>query len=147
MLKSILALGLSIAATQAQAEAQLAVDDCKADAIDLTSVVEMRTFGKGSILLFKTDRIEPAAAAVGLAVVVHRGDGLENYESFCKHVSGVSDLDLKLAKTTYDAGTNALVVTTTAHQMDEEGEFPKRTLTVKIAKGAREADLVKATIR
>jgi hypothetical protein len=140
-------LALILAASAALATPELAVSDCKDDSIDLTSAVEMRTFGQGSINVFKTDRVEPAAAAVGLAVVVHRGDGLENYESFCKHISGLSDLDLKNAKATYSASTNTLGLTFEANMMNDDGEFPARTLTVKVVKGAREHDLVKATIR
>jgi hypothetical protein len=142
-----LVLTLSALNAGAAMTPQLDVTSCQEDSIDLTSVVEMRSFGRGSINVFKTDRVEPAAGAVGLAIVVHRGDDLENAESFCRHVGGISDVDLQSAKSAYDARSNTLTLVAKANMMDENGEFPARVLTIQIEKGARESNLVKASIR
>lgn len=146
-MKSVLLLASLLLAPPVFATETLQVESCKDAGIDLTSVPEMRSFGNGNMNIFKTDLVEPAAGSIGLAVVVHRGDSLEDMESHCRHISGLSDIDLKTAKSAYDPKTNVLGLKLAGRKMNADGEIKPVTVFVKIDRKADEKNLVKAAVR
>lgn len=120
------------------------VRSCEDQGVTLNSVVSMRQFDGGAIKVFETDMIEPAAASVGLAIAIDRGDELSTMESFCRYVAGFSSVDLQGAIDSVDKN-NVLTLTMGSTQTDENGVSQPRSLTVTIDKAAAaEEDLVKA---
>ena len=125
----------------------LPVTSCEEAGISLNAVTEMRIFANGSIKVFATDRTEPAAASFGVAVAIDRGDDLSTAESFCRHVAGLSGIDLKNLKASFDKAANVLTLAGAARSSDGEGRFSTKTLTISIGKGAPEGAMVKALLK
>lgn len=131
----------------AQASA-LRVTSCEEANVNLNGVMEMRKYSNGQIKLFTVDQIEPAAAPVGIAVALDRGDDLSNMESYCRYVWGLSGAELSQAKSKYDKNTNALTVAVpVSYYRDDLKKFTGGTLTLLITKGAAENDIVNATLK
>jgi hypothetical protein len=108
----------------------------------------MKTYGNSTIKVFEIDMIEPAAAPVGVAIAINRGDDLSNMESFCRYVPGLSAVNVTGAKSKYDKATGNLTLTLLASQTDEDGVAQSKVLTILVNKGSNsEADLVKASLK
>lgn len=146
-MKSVFVFASLLFVSPVFAAESLRVEDCKTFGIDLTSATDMRSFGNGSMNVFSTDTVEPAGAPVGLAVVVHRGDRLEDMESICRHVSGLSSVDLKTASSSYDPKTNVLNLQLAGRKMKADGDYGPVTVYVEIDRKADESRLVKAVVR
>lgn len=91
--------------------------------------------------------IEPAAAPVGVAIAIDRGQGLADMESFCRFVPGLSSANVTGTKASYNKATNILTLTLNVRQSDADGVFKAKVLTVVVNKGASEENLVKASIK
>ena len=142
-----LALLLALLLPQAAIAQALRVSSCEEAGVQLNSVTQMRVFANGGIKMFAADQVEPAAASFGVAVAVDRGADLSSAESFCRYVSGLSGVDLGKMKASFDQNANALTVEGPVQVSDGEGRFPTRTLTLTVNKGAKEAAMVRATLK
>ncbi|MGE0527871.1 MAG: hypothetical protein AB7G93_12485 [Bdellovibrionales bacterium] len=150
----MLKIGLKIAVTSffvacGSSAFALDIQSCEDYGVSLNQVTQMRAYGNESIKVFAIDQVEPAAAAVGIAVTIDRGVDLSTAESFCRYVWGLSAADLKQARSEYDEITGLLTVEIPVQSFsDEAGDFVSGLLTLVINKGARsERGLVRATLR
>lgn len=144
-MKSLVLSLLSIFVLQAQAESivtiealELPVTSCEANDIKLEDAIELRTFGQGNTRVFVTDKIEPAAAAYGVAIVVQRGQDLSDLKVDCRFVGGLTYATLAKIVSFYDAEYNALELRVPGVRvMNDSGEFKSATLALIIRRNAK----------
>lgn len=144
-MKIIIAILLTLSSINAFAAP---VTSCAEYSVSLNSVYSMKTYANGSVKVFEIDMVEPAAAPVGVAIAIDRGDDLSTMESFCRFIPGLSGADVTRAKSKYDKTTNTITLTLNVSQSDENGVAKPKVLAISINKGAsQEADLVKAVLK
>ncbi len=145
-MKKIIATLIALTSLNAFA-ADMTVTSCEDYSVSLNSVYSMKTYANGSVKVFEIDMIEPAAAPVGVAIAIDRGQGLADMESFCRFVPGLSSANVTGTKASYNKATNILTLTLNVRQSDADGVFKAKVLTVVVNKGASEENLVKASIK
>ncbi len=127
---------------------EIRVENCEVYGISLNSVYSMKTYANGSIKVFEVNMEEPAAAPVGVAISIIKGDGLSNFESTCRYIPGLAGVDVIGAKSKYDKLHNTIKLTMNASQTDVNGIAKSKVLTIFINKDVTsEADLVKAVLK
>ena len=94
------------------------VGSCEERNVTLNQVQAMRQYANGSVKLFAIDQVEPAAAPVGIAVAIDRGEDLSELESFCRYVSGLSSAELRDASAVFDQARGVAMVYI-SHRMAE----------------------------
>jgi hypothetical protein len=146
MIRPILVMSALFLSMSANA---LSVTTCEEAGVTLNAVTEMKGYGNGRIKLFAADMIEPAAAPVGLAVTIDRGDDLSTMESYCRYVSGLSSLQLSKAQASYDRSRNILKLDIPARYFDaDNGKYAHTVLNVVVSPGAKDqAGLVEAKLK
>ena len=145
-MKKLIATLIALTSLNAFA-ADMTVTSCEDYSVSLNSVYSMKTYANGSVKVFEIDMIEPAAAPVGVAIAIDRGQGLADMESFCRFVPGLSSANVTGTKASYNKATNILTLTLNVRQSDADGVFKAKVLTVIVNKGAAEENLVKASIK
>jgi hypothetical protein len=149
MRRSLLVATVLAAVAPVPAWAEISTQSCEDAGLVLNSVTAMRPFANGGIKLFAIDREEPAAMPAGVAVTIDRGDNLDNAESFCRYVSGLSSVDIAAADASYNDKKALLTVKIPVrlHNADADS-FSNGTLTLVIDKAAKKpGGLVKATAK
>lgn len=118
---------------------QLPVRSCDEGGVTLNSVYSMKDL-KNGVKLFEVDQEEPAAAPVGMAVAITRGEDLADMETFCRYVYALSGLDLSkltVGRTRAD-GSFTLTVAVRSAQID--GSYQSNTMIVEVKPNAKKVE-------
>ncbi|KHD89327.1 MAG: hypothetical protein OM95_04165 [Bdellovibrio sp. ArHS] len=118
---------------------------CEDFGVALNNVHDMKRLNQGDIKIFEVDMIEPAAAPVGVAITISRGDEFSSMESFCRYVPGLVDVDLASLQVTQDEENYSLVLNVRQTNANDEVSAKKLTLAVN-KKANSTAELVKANL-
>ncbi len=123
------------------------ITTCADQKVSLNDVYSMRSFAHSRIKIFEVDTIEPAAAPVGIAVAINRGEDLSTLETFCYYLSGFTSANIKQARSQYDKASQVLTLSISVTQSNEHGQNKAKTLVVSIHSAAASTnEMVKAKL-
>lgn len=115
---------------------QLPVSSCEEGSVSLNSVYSMKDL-KNGVKLFEVDQEEPAAAPVGMAVAITRGEDLADMEIFCRYIYGLSGLDLNQLTVGQPRADGSFTMTVAVRSAQIDGSYQSNTMIVDVKPKAK----------
>lgn len=107
---------------------EVKVVPCSSLRLSLNRIENMQSYSNSQVKAFEIDLLEPAAAPVGVAIIVETGDDISNMRSDCRFIPGLFSVDFKTSTASQNSVTGFLVLEFNVTQSDAEGEIVPKIL-------------------